>query len=185
METASITFTDTIDDDLEAFTKSLGLGDDILTITDIESRIDYLLEKIRDTGFEIAGNNTVANRRHLMIEDWQQGENAKLDRRIDWLHSQIRQLVPADAQEMKDVHGKGSRTLPNGEFGYRQNPDKVEITDMHLAVAYADQNHIAVKAVRTVSKNALKAHARETGALDGTGWEVIPGEEAFFLTVAK
>ena len=151
----------------------------------VESRIDWYLETIREGVAEMARNGEVATRRHNMIQDWEMGEAAKIERRNTYLIGQIGMLAPSDEFKMKAIHGKKSRSLPNGTFGYRTGPDRVEIGDAEAALLYAAANDLEVKTVRSVSKTTLKAHAKETGECEGDGWELISGMEAFFATPAK
>lgn len=152
---------------------------------DIDSRIDYYLEKIKDGNAEIERNRVTASIRLDTISDWLAGENAKIERRNSYLVGQIGMLAPPSAEDTVAEYGKKSRTLPNGSFGFKQKPGHVEIKDMGSAVRYALEMDLPTKIVETVSKTDLKTHARATGATEGEGWEWLPGTSDFFVSPAK
>ena len=155
-------------------------------LADVESRIDYYFEKMRECAAEIVRNDEVAHRRMDMIADWRAGENAKIERRISHMTAMIGTLVPASVAAMQtEYDGKKSRTLPNGSFGFRAKPNSIEIEDAKAALAFAVTNNLPVKTVHSVSKTSLKDHAKSTGEFDGPGWRMVPGSDEFFVKPAK
>ena len=173
-----------LDADWLAFVKTME-ADEPDGTPEIESRIDYYLEKIRDDEVELRRNTDVANRRLYMIEDWLAGENAKIRRRITYLTGQIGMLAPSSVAEMEAEHGKKSRTLPNGSFGYRSRPDSIDIEDATSALNYAKDEGLEVTVKESVSKTVLNTHAKETGVAEGRGWHLETGGPEFFVKPAK
>ena len=157
-------------------------GDSLDPLTDTEARLDWLLERIANRQAEIATNNAIADRRKLQIEDWRQGENAKIERSIDWFNSQIRQLVPIEPTEFEQQFGKRSRTLPFGTIGYRKMPDTIEVFNPERALEWAKargQETKIIPASETVSKTVLKAALKQH--TDPDGFEVIRGLDEFYV----
>ena len=152
---------------------------------DIDSRIDYYFEKIRESQAEIERNDEVAHRRTDIIADWCAGEKAKVERRIGHMTAMIGTLVPPSVDAMQAEYGKKSRALPNGTFGYRARPDSVDISDPKEALAFAVTNNLPVKTVHSVSKTSLKDHATATGETEGDGWRMVIGADEFFVKAAK
>ena len=154
-------------------------ADPIEDRVDVDSRLDWLLEKRGKQEAEIAKNNAIAERRLLQIEDWRQGENGKIERAMSWTDYQIRELLP-DADEMQNQYGKRSRILPFGTVGYRKTPPKVEIFDEAKALEWARIHKVDIKVRESVSKTDLKKAIQNTqDPPDGFG--LIPGSEEFFV----
>lgn len=154
-------------------------------LEDTESRIDWYLESLCGLIAEAGHNRVVANERIERIRDWEAGESARLDRRREYLIGQIGMLAPPDAESMMEKHGKKSRTLPNGSFGYRQQPDTIQIDDAQHALNYARVEGLDIMVKESVSKTTLKAHAKSTGLLDGPGWHSETGLSEFYVKAAK
>lgn len=151
-------------------------------------RIDWLLERVATLEFEIAQNNETADRRIEMQEDFRQGENAKLQGAITHWTREIATLAPASGEAFKKEYGgKKSRQLAHGKFGYTQCPDSVVIADDEKALAYATENGLQIKRVVqvSISKNELKAHAKNTGVSEGEGWRLVPGADEFYVKAGK
>lgn len=169
------------DSDLDEFMERIGLeapaGD---AQSDVDARIDYLLEQLAQIGEQIASNDDVARRRMDMIRDWQQGENAKLERKAEWLRGEVAALVPGP-DDFRRIYGKKSRTLPNGSVGYRASRDTVEITDASAALEYAREHGLEIRITERVNKTPLIEHAQQTGTMEGDGWEFVPGSDSFFV----
>lgn len=150
-----------------------------------ETLIDRYLEEILRGENERMRNVATAKARINMIEDWREGENAKIERRRVYLVGQIGMLAPPDVDAMQAEHGKKSRSLPHGKFGFRQRADRVEIEDAKAAIAFALDNNLPVETTYSVKKTTLKEHAKSTGETDGEGWHMEPGKSEFFVTPAK
>ncbi len=154
-------------------------------ITDIDTRIDYYLEKILAGENERMRNVATAKGRINMIEDWRAGENAKIERRRMYLVGQIGMLAPPDVEAMEAEHGRKSRSLPHGKFGFGQQGDKVEIEDAKAALAFALTNNLTVETKHHVTKTALKNYAQSAGVIEGPGWELVVGQSEFFVSPSK
>lgn len=172
------------DTDMDEFLESLGLTEPVGdSLTDIESRIDWLMQLIAERRTTMQQNNDVADRRTLMIADWRDGENAIQASQIEWLEYKIREHAPKSPEAIEGTYGKKSRKLPHGSFGFRRTPDSVEITDIDGAVAFAEANKLDVLIKYAVSKATLKAHAKATGECEGEGWRVVVGADVWFVKV--
>ena len=150
-----------------------------------DSYIDFYLEEIGKLNAETWRNDEVAERRANMIEDWHQGEFGKIQRRIKYLTGQIGILAPADAFKMKDLHGKKSRSLPNGTYGYRTGNDRIELDKHADALVYAKGEGLDINVLESVTKTTLMAHFKATGAIEGPGWHYVKGTDAFFVKAAE
>lgn len=152
--------------------------------TEVDTRIDWLMERIAKRRRIIEDNDAVADARILQIEDWRQGENAKVQRQIDWFQSEIRRLLPIDAESFEREYGKKSRVLPFGTIGYKKKPDTIEVFDEERALAWAKERGLEIKTIparETVAKPVLKK-ALETWS-DPDGFEVIRGLDDFYVKV--
>jgi len=149
--------------------------------SEVDSRIDWLMERIAKRRGVIADNNATAAQRAAQIEDWRQGENAKIERSVDWFNYQIRLLLPADGAEFKDQYGKKSRTLPFGTVGFKAHPSTLEVFDEERALAWAEARGLEIKTKRTVSKTTLKKALGDERS--GDGFEVITHPDDFFVRI--
>lgn len=149
-----------------------GFGDDD-SRAGLDTRLDFLLQKMADRALAIANNDEVADRRIAMIEGWRRQQNATIEREIGWLRLHFEAL-----SDGYDFGAKKSRALPHGTFGFRKKGDTLEIIDMPAAVTFAEANGLEIK--RSVNKTPLLEHFRKTGEIpDGT--EFVPGGDAFFV----
>ena len=145
-----------------------------------DTRLDWLLEKLAKRREQKARNNAIADARKLMVEDWRQGENAKIERAVSWLEFQIRELVPADSDAFSKTYGAKSRALPFGTIGYRKSPPTIEVFDEPKALEWAKLHKLEIKVKESVSKTELKKAIEYTqDPPDGFG--LIPGGETFFV----
>lgn len=155
---------------------------------DADSRIDQYLERMRDNVELMARNALVAAERIAQQQDWLQGENAKIERRNSYLIGMIGTLAPASVEDQVKEYGKQTRTLPNGTFGFKiTKGEHVEVTDEEAALLYAIENELEIttKTTRSVQKNTLKAHFKNTGAVSGDGWEYHTAQKGFYAEPAK
>ena len=172
-----------IDDDEREFLEGFGESEEA-TPSDIDVRIDWLLERIAKRRKLVEQNNAVAEARKFQIEAWRVSENDRLERAIGYFEWQIRELQPADADSFEQTYGKRSRSLPFGSFGYRKHPDKVEIYDKDRALGWAKERGLEVKTKETVSKTVLKKALQEAGTRTGDGFEIVPGMDEFYVSPA-
>lgn len=149
--------------------------------TEVDSRIDWLLERITKRQTMIAENNVIADARVAQIEDWRQGENDKLDRSIQWFRYQIQTLIPPDANTFAERYGKKSRALPFGVIGYKKHPDKVEVFDADKALAWAKARNLPVNVKETVSKTTLKEALAKENTDEGDGFQLAHGMDEFYV----
>ena len=142
---------DEVDQDEQDFLAELrGDYEPIERTSDMDMRLEYLLEKLEAVELQIASNNDVARRRIDMIRAWEHGQNETLQKQVGWLTFEIGQTAPPDRFAFKLRYGKLSRELPHGKVGFRAKPDSVEITDPAAAVAYAEANGLDLNTKTTV-----------------------------------
>jgi len=163
---------------LKAFLSTVHEEDDA---TRNDTRLDWLLEKLSKRREQITRNNAIADARKLMVEDWRQGENAKIERAVSWLEFQIRELVPPDGDAFQETYGAKSRALPFGTIGFHKKPDTIQILDEEKTLQWAKTHGLEIKRVETetVSKTTLKAALKTFD--DPDGFEVIKGLDEFYV----
>ena len=95
--------------------------------------------------------------------------------------------MPASPEKAKKKYGKLSRSLPNGNVGWKKDKDTIDVSDPKAALAYAKTNDLEIGAKTTwsVSAETLKAHMKATGALEGDGWRHVEGMSHIFVKPAK
>ena len=156
-------------------------GDDL---TSAELRCDYLLEKLAEEHGRLGHLCEFSDRRVQMVREHQAIEGGKIEKKVAWLHSQIRAHTPGDGERFKQLYGKKSLSLPHGTIGFRATPPAVEILDMEQAVAWATGAGVEVteKVTRSVPKRAVVEWVKENGELPATDairW--IDSPETFFV----
>ena len=82
-----------------------------------EARVDYLLQKISEERLRIDRIKGAAAARIDMISDHAIEETRKIERRIAYAESLVRQHAPGDAAHYKKLYGKKSLSLPHGTVG--------------------------------------------------------------------
>lgn len=159
-----------------------GFGDDE-SRAGLDTRLDFLLQKMADRDLAIANNDEVADRRIAMIEGWRRQQNATIEREIGWLRLHFEAL--ADGYDFGNAR---SRSLPHGSFGFRKGPDRVEVVDMAKAVQWAKENGLEAELKVSIDKTPLRKawapNLKATGeAPDPTaaGFDYILGEDSFFV----
>ncbi len=168
-------FLDLLDEDERQRAEELGRD----TPTDIEVRLDWLLERIVKRQRQIKRNNGVAEKRALMIEDWRRGENMKLESAIGWFESEVRSLLPPDSKEFEREYGKKSRNLPSGTVGWRRQPDRIEIYDENKLLAWAKLLDLPITVKESVSKFEVRK-AMDAGA-EPDGVDLIKGLDELYI----
>lgn len=152
-----------------------------------ESKIDWLLGKLRKIRALTEENERVAKCGIRLQEDWLYGENAKLERDGARFRRWIAMLMPPNAEEAKKAYGKLSRSLPNGDVGFKKDKDTIVIEDADAVRIYARANGLKVDRTTkySVSVATLKDHMEATGAVEGDGWRQVPGLSHVFVKPAK
>lgn len=145
----------------------------------LESWIDAQLEQAASLEAQMRSNKDVAERRMQMIRHWLDNENGSLEHRIAWIRDRARSHLGG-----YDFGGKKSRRLPNGTFGYRKAPDRLEITDANMAIEFSVQHAIDVNIVTKPMAVKLKEYFTSTGEVPA-GCELHEGSNEFFLSTAK
>lgn len=171
---------DQIDQDEAEFLEAWG-AEPIHARTEVDSRIDWLMERIAKRRALVAENNAIASKRADQIEDWRVGENAKLERSIDWFRYQIRELLPIDGEAFKNQYGKKSRVLPFGTVGFKSHPSTLEVFNEEDALAWAKARGLEIKVKESVTKTTLKKALGDERS--GDGFELIEHPDDFFVRI--
>lgn len=161
----------------EAFLQTLDtfpVAEDLDDPVNTDVALDHYLEQLSQREADIAANHAVAEHRRAMIEGWEREQNGRLERECQWL----RQQIEAWGRQY-DFGSRKSRALPNGSFGFRATPAKVEITDMEAAVAFAEREGLEVK--KTVGKKPLMAYIKAHQGVIPDGCEYVDGADVFFV----
>ena len=169
-------------DDREFLESFLGKAWADFERSDLDVRLDWLMEKLARAQGLVAQNDGVAKERHGHIEDWRQGENAKLGRQISYLEWCIRELMPPDQQTFEKAYGQKSRALPFGVVGYRKSPDTIEVFDEARALEWARLHKLEIKVKESVSKTDLKRAIQHTED-PPDGFQLVPGTSELFIKV--
>ena len=151
------------------------------------SKIDWLLGKLRKIRDLVEENEHTARCAIRLQENHLAGENAKLGREDAHFRRWIAILMPPNAEEARKAYGKLSRSLINGDIGFKKDPDTIVIDDAEAALTYAEANGLEIKekTTRSVAVATLKDHMKATGALDGDGWRHVEGISHVFVKPAK
>jgi len=155
--------------------------------SEADTRIDFLLERMRDCNLDLAHTAKIALERKRNIEDWEASTAAKISRKISWLTGEIGQIIPASAGAMLLDNGGKTQTLPNGSYGYKKRPDSVEVVDADAVVEWARAHELPVvqKITESVPKKTLKEYAKTTGETEAPGcWRLVPGADEMFIKPA-
>jgi phage host-nuclease inhibitor protein Gam len=154
----------------------------------VDTMLDTALQKLGELDAEISTAEEIADQRKRdtleRIERWLAGETAPLRRQRDFLARQIEAIA-----RQYDFGGKKSRSLPHGKFGRRRSGDKIEITDMPAALAFAERMGVEVKVVREVQRTPIKdflsAHPGFKPNPEEHGFTVVPGTDNFYVEPAS
>ena len=141
----------------------------------VDTALDHYLQLLFDREQEMQRNREIAERRHAMIEAWEQDVNGSLKRECRWLKLEIEALAAG-----YDFGTKRSRALPHGSFGYRRGADRIEIAEPARAIAWAEGNGLESEVKKSIGKTPLLKHLKATGELPD-GCEFIEGSDAFFI----
>lgn len=154
-------------------------------LTGAELRVDYLLEKLAAEQERIIGLEAFTKRRVDMVMAHKVTEMAKLEKRVAWLESRIREHLPFDAASFKRHYGAKSARLPHGQIGYRAQRATVEIVDHGKALAYAKARGLEIKVVESVNKTPLFEEVVRT-SMDPDpmvdGFRFVPARDEFFVS---
>ena len=161
-------------------TAGLPAGDDL---TAAELRVDYLLEKAAEERTRLDQLEEFTARRVAMIVEHKSAEASKIEKRLAWLESRIREHIPFDAASFRKHYGAKSHRLPHGQIGYRASRATVEITDPAKALAFAKARGLEVKVSESVNKTPLLESVMRDGEEpnpETDGFRFVPPADEFF-----
>ena len=163
---------------------SLPAGEDL---TSAELRVDYLLEKLSDERDRLVRLAEFTARKVEGVHAYEAEEGGKVERRIAWLESRIRDHLPLDPDSFKRTYGKKSAVFPNGKAGFRVTPATVEVTDQEKTLAFARRVGIAkTKTVESVGKTELMEWIIRNGEdTEDDGFRLVPARDEFYVTPTK
>lgn len=125
---------------------------------ELDRWIDWRLRRIQQLVQQQKKNAEVVRTEIEKLTEWRDGENASLQRSIDWFEQQV--VAAAHGYDFGD---KKSRKLPHGTFGKRLVGGRTVITDMAAAVAFAREKGVPVKVVESVMVSDIKEYIESTG----------------------
>lgn len=147
---------------------------------ELDARIDWLMEQMRENRDRAKANEDVAERRMDMIRHWRDEQNAGLDRQYAYLESLVLQHAAG-----YDYGKQKSRRLAFGKFGKRiVQRAGIRIVDKATALEFAKAHGIPTKVTEEVQVTPLKEYADSTGVLPA-GCEPVPEVESFYVEVTK
>ena len=170
METIELTETDSFIDDLlaEAEVKE---ADEALAYYDL------VVKEIARLETEIAEVNSNTDREVQIIKAWALDRNVKFHDRIEFLKLKLETYIRAE--------GKKTIDLPHGTLKLRQNPDKVEVTDLEAFLAVANKDMVTIKPEEIKpSLNGIKKYITMTTKVPD-GVLVKEGEITFTLKLKE
>lgn len=147
-------------------------------------RVDWLLEKLTAERARIRSVQEFTERRVDMIRTHGDGEVAKLQKRVAYLETKIREHLPHEGERFKREFGKKSLDLPNGKVGYRTVQPTVHIEDMEKAIRWAEEHRIEVarKEVKALQKTPVLDWIKATGELPPVEIiEYVDGYDKFYI----
>lgn len=166
---------------VEEVAAGLPAGDDL---TAAELRVDYLLEKIAEERTRLDHLEEFTRRRMDMILEHKSMEAGKIERRLAWLESRVREHMPFDAASFRKHYGAKSHRLPHGQIGYRASRASVEITDPAKALAFAKARGLEIKVSESVNKTPLLESVMRDGEEpnpETDGFRFVPPQDEFFV----
>ena len=170
METLEATETDSFIDDLlaEAEVKE---KDEALAYYDLVVKEIARLER------EIAEITSNTDREVQIIKSWALDRNVKYHGRIEVLKLKLESFIRA--QDKKTID------LPHGTLKLRQNPDKIEVTDLEAFLAVANKDMVTIKPEEIKpSLSGIKKFITMTTKIPN-GITVKEGEITFKLTLKE
>jgi phage host-nuclease inhibitor protein Gam len=138
-------------------------------IIDDPSKASWAIARILEAEAGIAERTALAESFKARIDQWLDSANSQATDSIDYLSFL---LEPYVKEEVAKQYKSRSLTLPTGTASLRKLPDRLEITDGALALAYCETEHPeAIVIKKELNKTVLKDLILKQA-------EPIPGVEA-------
>jgi hypothetical protein len=136
---------------------------------------DLLILEVSKLEAEIVNNFEEAKKEVEIINEWTLNKNAAIQERTNFIRLKLENYIRGE--------GKKTISLPHGELKIRKQPDKVEIADMQLFLAKANDQMLTV-VPETVKPDLtkIKAFIKRTTKIP-EGVTLIEGAEQFKLTL--
>jgi phage host-nuclease inhibitor protein Gam len=149
----------------------------------VDVRVDYLLEVTASIMQEQARNKAVYDARKAKLDRWWEEQTLIAENRMSYVRDRILTITAG-----YDYGKKKSRALPNGTFGWRKVPARVEVVNPQAALDWAKKNQIQIKVAESVLLkpllSAVQKQLQSTGELpdpDVTGVRFEDATERFYI----
>jgi phage host-nuclease inhibitor protein Gam len=164
------TFDDVFDvGDVEQGERKVGFAIDSL------NKANWAIAKIAKAEANIATRKLVADKYIKKVIDWVESANKTDKSTVESMTGMLKPWAEVEiAKSGKAKHVK----LMDGEIGYRQNPDRLEIEDEKAALAAVPENCKRVKV--EIDKVAVKALIKEKGEVF-EGCKIVAGDIAWYV----
>jgi len=113
-------------------------------------RCDQVLQSIAVLEGKVDEVNNIAEQEQKIITDWQQSENAKLERQISWLAKQCEEYIRST--------GDKTIQLPHGKLSLRAGKAKVSIVDEAAFMKIAEKKGLVRVKPEEKLPDLLKIH---------------------------
>lgn len=148
----------------------------------LDAWIEARLSGLRSLQSQVRQNDEAAKRRIDMVLNWCEAENAKLQRRMEFLRGEL--LLQARVYPY--VHGKKSKRFASGTIGSREQRERLIITEADDALQWViRQNNPDL--LENATKHTLRGVTSLKQWYDSTGeipdgCEVVPKDEVYYVT---
>jgi phage host-nuclease inhibitor protein Gam len=155
-------------------------SDDASFKIDDEKKAAWAAGKILSARRRIATRCRLAEEYQNRILDWLTGANEHDQQSLNFLEGSLRPWVEEAVSHLGKTR---SLRLPGSKVGLRKKPDRVEIINLELALAFCEENDLdeVVIVKKELSKTELKTHLSAGARIPGA--ELVPGSDE--LTVSE
>ena len=164
---------------LEDFLNELDTGDGIVSITEIEPeiRIDKFLWIIRQKEKELDKCKAIAEEAINRSQNWLDKKENAICSAIEFLTAQMRNYLKQNKLK--------SLSLPNGNIGFRKQPDSLEITDETLLFANARPEFLRHTPEKfEADLKSIKDYIKKTSEIPD-GVELKTKEDKFYYKLSQ
>ena len=146
---------------------------------DDERKAAWAAGKILIARRRIASRAQLAEAYQVRILDWLTTSNQSDEQAIGFLEASLRPWV----EETVSHFGKTrSLKLPGSKVGLRKKPDKVEVANLELVLAFCEEHELegVVVVKKDISKTELKTHLVAGARIPGA--ELVPGADELMVS---
>ncbi len=147
---------------------------------DDEKKAAWAAGKILAARRRIATRARLAEEYQTRILDWLTSANEHDEHSVSFLEGSLRPWVEEAVSHLGKTR---SLRLPGSKVGLRKKPDRVEVLNLELVLAFCEENDLdeVVVVKKELSKTELKTHLAAGARIPGA--ELVPGSDE--LTVSE